>query len=198
MILAIFELMSTLLQLIIFGIVYSATAKKEKLTALAFAWIILNPVSLIGGFTNLGSLNDAIFYMLVLLPIAEEPVLRNPLLLAALNSIAAYFDPRVIFLMIPFSILQARIHVGLSREKLDPFKESMTRLIASFVPIILTIVFMSPTQFKNLRNILLVNNPAETLGPFWYLMHEMFWDRLAFFKYIYLIMQASSCVFISL
>ena len=57
---------------------------------------------------------------------------------------------------------------------------------------------MSTTQRKNLTNILLVNNPAENLGNFWYLMHEMFLDRLVFFKYIYLIMQASACIFLSL
>ena len=101
----IFEVISVLLQLIIFGIVYSATDKKEMYTMIAFAWIIFNPISLFGGFTNLGSFNDALFYFLVLLPIADEAVLRNANLLGAINAIVAYFDPRLIFLMIPFSVL---------------------------------------------------------------------------------------------
>ena len=105
MCLAIFETISTLLQLIIFGVVYSATEKKEKYTAMAFGWVIFNPISMIGGFTNLGSLNDALFYLLVMLPIADESMLRNPYFLGFMNSVVAYFDPRVIFLMIPFSIL---------------------------------------------------------------------------------------------
>ena len=50
-----------------------------------------------------------------------------------------------------------------------------------------------------MKNILLVNHPAENLGNFWYIMHEMFAGfRLTFFKYIYLIMQTSTCLFVSL
>ena len=166
---------------------------------MAFSWIIFNPISLIGGFTNLGSFNDALFYLLVLWPILDEsPTLRNPIFMGLLNAVVTYFDPRLIFLMIPFSVLQARYHIGLVREKFNPFKETMIRLTISYVPIILTILCMSNSQFKNLKNILLVNNPAENLGNFWYLMHEMFLDRLVFFKYIYLIMMCSACIFVSL
>ena len=113
MCLAVFEVISTLSQIIIFGIAYSATEKKEKYTALAFAWIIFNPISLIGGFTNLGAFNDALFYILVLIPLTEETALRHPIFLGILNAIVSYFDPRVIFLMIPFSVLQARLNAGL-------------------------------------------------------------------------------------
>ena len=186
--------------MIIFGIVYSATDKKEMYTMIAFAWIIFNPISLLGGFTNLGSFNDSLFYLLVLLPIADEAVLRNANFLGAVNAIVAYFDPRLIFLMIPFSVLQSRIDIGLDQsKKRDTFKETMIRLGKTFIPIITTIFFFSDYQFKNLRNILLVNHPAENLGNFWYIMHEMFQGfRLTFFKYIYLIMQTSTCAFVSL
>ena len=106
MCLALFETMSMLLQLIIFGVVFSATEKKEKFTAFAFAWVILNPISLVGGFTNIGSLNDAFFYLIVLLPIlGDELAVMNPIALGLVNAVAAYFDPRMIFLMIPFSVL---------------------------------------------------------------------------------------------
>ena len=84
---------------------FSATDKKEVYTMITFAWIIFNPVSLLGGFTNLGSFNDALFYLLVLIPIVDEPILRNANFLGAVNAIVAYFDPRLIFLMIPFSVL---------------------------------------------------------------------------------------------
>ena len=170
MCLALFETISVLLQLIIFGVVYSATEKKEKHTAMAFAWIIFNPISLVGGFTNLGSFNDAVFYLVVLLPLlGDDLALWNPIALGLVNAIAAYFDPRVIFFMIPFTVLQARLVIGFSKEKRDPFRETTTRLAASFIPIILTILFVSSPQLKNLKNILLVNNPAENLGSFWYL-----------------------------
>ena len=187
---SIFEVISLLIQLIIFGVVYSATDKKETYTMIAFAWILFNPISLLGGFTNLGSFNDTLFYLLVLLPICGEPVLRNANLLGTVNSIVAYFDPRLIFVMIPFTVLQARIDIGLDQsEKRDNFKETLKRLFKTFSPIILTIFFFSDNQFRNLKNILLVNNPTENLGNFWYLMHEMFaGHRLTFFKYIYLIM----------
>ena len=132
-----------MLQLIIFGIVYSATEKKEVYTSIAFAWIIFNPVSLLAGFTNLGSLNDTLFYLLVLLPIADEPLLRNPNVLGLANAIVTYFDPRLIFVMIPFTVLQARISIGLGSEKKDPLKETIMRLCLTFLPIMTTIFFMS-------------------------------------------------------
>ena len=141
---AIFEVISVLMQLIIFGIVYSATDKKETYTMIAFAWIIFNPISVLGGFTNIGSFNDTLFYLLVLLPIADEAVLRNANFLGSVNALVAYFDPRLIFLMIPFSVLQSRIDIGLDQsQKRDKFKETMYRLGKTFMPIITTIMFTS-------------------------------------------------------
>ena len=166
---------------------------------LALCWIVFNPISLVGGFTNLGALNDAIFYLVALWPLLDEGAIRHPAVMAILNTVAAYFDPRVIFLMIPLSVMQARYHIGHSNRKgSNTLKETLARLVATFLPILLMFFCVSKTELKNIKNILLVNNPVENLGNFWYLMHEMFLDRLDFFKYIYLIMNASACIFISI
>ena len=50
----------------------------------------------------------------------------------------------------------------------------------------------------NIKNIMLVNDPSETMGMFWYIMVEMFQDRLVFLKYAFLLMQLSCCLFISI
>ena len=119
--------------------------------------------------------------------------------MAILNSVATYFDPRVIFLMIPLSVMQARYHIGHSNRKgSNTLKETLIRVVVTYMPILLMFFCVSRTELKNIKNILLVNNPVENLGNFWYLMHEMFLDRLDFFKYIYLIMNASACIFISI
>ena len=165
---------------------------------MAFAWIVFNPISLIGGFTNLGSLNDAIFYFVAVWPLLDEKAFRHPIMMAVLNAVATYFDPRIIFLVVPLTVMQARYHLGHSDRKKNALNETLTRLFITYTPMILLFFCLSKTELQNIKNILLVNNPAENLGNFWYLMHEMFLDRLDFFKYIYLIMQASACVFISI
>ena len=50
----------------------------------------------------------------------------------------------------------------------------------------------------NIKNILYVNNKAETIGSFWYIMVEMFGDRLIFLKKLYLLMQTVMCCFVSI
>jgi len=42
-------------------------------------------------------------------------------------------------------------------------------------------------ELKNILNIIFIYDPAETLGNFWYLMHEVFLDRLLFFRIFYLL-----------
>ena len=49
-----------------------------------------------------------------------------------------------------------------------------------------------------MRNILYVNNRSETMGSFWYVMVEMFHDKLLFFKKLYLLMQMLICCLISM
>lgn len=44
----------------------------------------------------------------------------------------------------------------------------------------------------------MVENPSENIGSFWYLMLEMFADRLEFMKMSYLLMIAVMCAFISM
>ena len=155
---------------------------------MAFAWIVFNPIALIGGFTNLGSLNDAIFYLVAIWPLLDEKSSRHPVIFAILNTMATYFDPRIIFLVMPLTVMQARYHLRHSDRKNNALNETLTRLAITYTPIILMFFCVSKTELQNIENILLVNNPTENLGNFWYLMHEMFLDRLDFFKYIYLIM----------
>lgn len=44
----------------------------------------------------------------------------------------------------------------------------------------------------------MVNNASENLGNFWYVMHEMFPDRLEFIKMMYLLETATMCTFIAI
>ena len=114
---------------------------------MAFAWIIFNPFSLIGGFTNLGSLNDAIFYLVAIWPLLDEKSFRNPVIFAIINTMATYFDPRIIFLVMPLSVMQSRYHLGHSnRQSINTLKETMTRLAVTYALIILMFFLMSKTE----------------------------------------------------
>jgi len=44
----------------------------------------------------------------------------------------------------------------------------------------------------------MINNASENIGSFWYLMLEMFPDRLEFMKMMYLLETAVMCAFISM
>ena len=48
-------------------------------------------------------------------------------------------------------------------------------------------LFVSPDQLRNAKNILMINDPTENIGSFWYLMLEMFPDKLEFMKLLYLL-----------
>ena len=114
---------------------------------MAFAWIIFNPFSLIGGFTNLGALNDAIFYLVAIWPLLDEKSFRNPVIFAIINTMATYFDPRIIFLVMPLSVMQSRYHLGHSnRQSINTLKETMTRLAVTYALIILMFFLMSKTE----------------------------------------------------
>lgn len=49
----------------------------------------------------------------------------------------------------------------------------------------------------NITNIMMINNPTESLGPFWYIMHEIFIQYVPYFKVAYLVMQGLMCIFVS-
>lgn len=44
----------------------------------------------------------------------------------------------------------------------------------------------------------MVNNPTENIGSFWYVMLEMFPDRLEFMKMMYLLQSAVMYAFIAM
>ena len=114
---------------------------------MAFAWIIFNPIALIGGFTNLGSLNDAIFYLVAIWPLLDEKSSRHPVIFAILNAMATYFDPRIIFLMMPLSVMQSRYHLGHSnRQSINTLKETLIRIAVTYGLIILMYFIMSKTE----------------------------------------------------
>ena len=48
------------------------------------------------------------------------------------------------------------------------------------------------------RNITLAMEPRENLGLYWYLLSEMFWERISFFRYSLVLMQVAMCGFVSL
>ena len=66
------ELLSLAMQLILFYCVFSISEKKSKYSTVALLWITFNPISLIGGFSYIGSFNDALFYMVIALPLLDE------------------------------------------------------------------------------------------------------------------------------
>lgn len=99
------ESASIFLQLVIMNIVYSATPKKSPYTLVALMFILFNPIQLIGGFSNLASFNDFMFYLLILVPITGDPILSGPIVCGALGALCVYFDPRIVFLMLPLSYL---------------------------------------------------------------------------------------------
>lgn len=65
----------------------------------------VNPIQLIGGLCNLGSLNDFLFYALLLLPLISDSKARKPSLNCMASALCSYFDPRLIVLLIPITVL---------------------------------------------------------------------------------------------
>lgn len=107
-VLSIADVVSLLLQLAVFKLVFEPTAKKEAYTMATFYWILFNPVSILGGNThgNLGAFNDCLWYTIIYYSIlGARKHTRCPHLLI-LNIIAVYFDPRLIFLLIPICVIQ--------------------------------------------------------------------------------------------
>jgi len=112
--------------------VFAATDKKKEYVGAALFWIAVNPIQLIGGFSNLGSLNDSLFYILLLFPLLNDSQARKPSTNCILNAFASYFDPRLLMLLIPITVLQARFQVDDEGRKLrtqaEAFQETLKRL----------------------------------------------------------------------
>jgi hypothetical protein len=105
-------------------------------------------------------------------------------------AIATYFDPRVIFIVFPLIVFQKRLQ-GESHIWGAVLGQALAIGVVWFT-------MASATQLKNAKDILMVNNPQENVGPFWYIMLEMFKELLEFMKLMYLLMQALMCAFIAM
>lgn len=109
LILAAFEMGKMAAQILLFHKAYQGTAKKEGDTNLALFFIIFNPISLIGGFTNLQSFADALWYLLILAPLTV--VGTGPIVLVLMAQVVAYFNPGVVMCLIPLFVLITRLQV---------------------------------------------------------------------------------------
>ena len=94
--------------MVIFQVVFSATPKKQGLVNFALVSIAFNPIQVLCGFAYLGSFNDAIFYLIVMLTLIDDDWARSCSLNALFLAIAAYFDPRLLLLQIPITVIQTR------------------------------------------------------------------------------------------
>lgn len=140
-----------------------------------YGFVLLNPLTIFGqGLYNIGTINDTIFTLLVYLIWTKQE--RIYIVAAAL---ATYFDPRALFFVFPlFALLKFNKN---QHSLLAPF----LTLLAAIASVWVTLV--SESQYKNAVNILMVNNPTENIGSFWYLMLESFPDKLEFTKVMYLL-----------
>jgi hypothetical protein len=200
--LALFESANMATQLAIFHTVFSISNKKEEYTSLAFYFILFNPIALVGGFSNIGAFNDTMLHLLILAPLIGGKLLTDRYVLAAGATLVAYFNPQLIFCLLPITVLQARLQVPSIKkqvhskeppagkeEKTAPKHDTFARLLILAVMIdIMLLLICSRNQLSNIKNIMYVNNKSETINSFWYIMVEMFEDRLIFLKKLYLLM----------
>jgi len=70
----------------------------------ALAWIVINPIALLGGgIQNIGAVNDAIFYLIIYL-IQNGEALGVSRLASVVAAFATYFDPRILFVVFPLIV----------------------------------------------------------------------------------------------
>lgn len=181
--LACFEMGKIAVQLLIFWKAYEGTSKKAADTDFALYFILFNPISLLGGFQNLQGFADTLWQLLILAPLTDS-VLSDRLILQVLAAIVCYFNPGSAICLLPLLVLQARLKVPESIGSNDTIRRVL--LFAGFLNLIVMFC-CSSSQMTNIVNILMVNNKAETMSNFWYIMVEMFVDRLVFFKKLYLL-----------
>lgn len=104
-------------------------------------------------------------------------------------AIASYFDPRVVFYVFPLLIFQLR------RSEKPHLLHSIGLLgLCGLV----WFLFVTPSQLKNAYNIFMVNDASENIGSFWYIVLEMFPDKLEFMKISFLLQTVFMCVMISM
>ena len=191
------EGLSILFQIIIFHTVYSATNKKAEYSSFVLCWIVLNPIQVLGGFSHLGGLSDCLFYLIIMLPLVGDAQARSTSMNVAFNIIASYFDPRLIPLLIPMTVIQSRMALysenPTNMKNLRLSSGALSRLgkraaITLVSVIIVHGMTISTVQWNNTRNILLARDPNENLGLYWYLLSVMFEERITFFRYVLVIM----------
>ena len=140
-----------------------------------------------------------------MLPMLDDPNTRDRTTTCALNVILSYFDPRILLLLIPITVIQTRYQVHNSpfdtsniRPQSAAKSEFIMRLgITSLLCYLVHICSPSQIQWTNTKNILLAKDPNENLGLYWYLLSEMFKDRILFFRYALVLMQLAMSLFVS-
>ena len=179
-----FEIGKMMLQVQLFQKAYEGTAKKEGDTNFALYFIFFSPIAIFGGFTNLQGFAEMVWYLLILAPLTDSWI-NDRLVLSLLGAAVAYFNPGCVISMLPLLVLQARLKVPDEPGQNDTLRRVL--LLAGFINIIFMFC-LSQSQIENVINILMVNNKAETMGNYWYVMVEMFSDRVRFFKLLYLLL----------
>ena len=95
------------------------------------------------------------------------------------NALCSYFDPRLILMLIPITVLQARFQQSINDSKLrsqkEAFQETLKRFgITSVLLFLIHVCTFSKTQRMNTINLLFANDPGENIGLYWYLFETMF------------------------
>lgn len=71
--------------------------------------MVINPIALFGGgIQNIGSINDAIFYLIIYL-IQNGELFGFSRVVPVVAAIATYFDPRILFIVFPLTVFQKRL-----------------------------------------------------------------------------------------
>ena len=181
-------------QILLFWKAYEGSSKKEADTNFALHFVFFSPIALLGGFTNLHSFAELLWYLIILAPLTDT-ILNDRLILSLLSVGLAYFNPGCVISLLPLLVVQARLKVPEEQGSHDPFKRLM--LLVGLGNMV-WMFGLSSSQKDNVVNILMVNNKQETMGNYWYLMVMMFSDRVRFFKKLYLVLQLLCCAFISM
>jgi hypothetical protein len=84
------------------------------------------------------------------------------------------------------------------RKKEEAFADIKTRLGIVVGGYLLVTKLSSEGQLRNISNTLLAKDPSENLGLYWYLLSEMFIDRITFFRYMLILMQIAMAFFVSM
>ena len=136
---------------------------------------------------NVATFNHTLYMLIV---IAMIHIKQSQHVCTLLSAVATYFDPRIIMFVFPMNVLASRVR-GNSNIWLNLILQLISVITVWFV-------LASPDQLRNTYNIMMVNNSSENIGNFWYIMTEMFPDKLEFLKLQYLLLTGAMCAFMSL